>query len=51
MWLYDDFFFYYDMIELDDLDKLFGEIESNCKFFIYEKERVEYLKLRIDNLL
>ena len=49
--LHDDLFLYYDMTESDDLDKLSGETESNCKFFTYEKERAEHLKLRIDNLL
>lgn len=31
--LHDDLFLYYDMTESDDLDKLSGETESNCKFF------------------
>lgn len=49
--LHDDLFLYYDMTESDDLDKISGETESNCKFFTYEKERAKHLKLRIDNLL
>ena len=49
--LHDDLFLYYDMTESDDLDKISGETGSNCKFFTYEKERAEHLKLRIDNLL
>ena len=39
------------MTESDDLDKITGETESNCKFFTYEKERAKHLKLRINNLL
>ncbi|CAH3172655.1 unnamed protein product, partial [Porites lobata] len=49
--LHDDLFLYYDMTESDDLDKISGETGSNCKFFTYEKEGAEHLKLRIDNLL
>ncbi|CAH3033710.1 unnamed protein product, partial [Porites lobata] len=49
--LHDDLFLYYGMTESDDLDKISGETGSNCKFFTYEKERAEHLKLRIDNLL
>ena len=49
--LHDDLFLYYNMTESDDLDKISGETGSNCKFFTYEKERAEHLKLRIDNLL
>ena len=42
--LHDDLFLYYDMTESDDLDKITGETESNCKFFTYEKERAKHLK-------
>ena len=42
--LHDDLFLYYDMTEAEDL-------EQNCKFFTYEKQRADHLKLRLEKML
>ena len=47
--LHDDLFLYQDMSESDDLNKMTEE--TNCKYFAYEEERADHLKLRIDKLL